>query len=81
MKSLIIPILFLLALSGSAQKKQLLFNGKNLKGWTIFVSDPSVNPEKFFYVNDGVIETPGVPTGYLRTKKEFANYRLHVEWR
>jgi hypothetical protein len=32
-------------------------------------------------VNDGVIETTGVPNGYLRTKKEFANYRLHVEWR
>lgn len=81
MKSLIIPILVLVALSGWAQKKQSLFNGKNLKGWTIFVSDPSVNPEIFFYVNDGVIETPGVPAGYLRTKKEFANYRLHVEWR
>jgi hypothetical protein len=70
-----------LAVAGFAQKKQSLFNGKNLKGWTIYVNDPKVNPEKYFYVKDGIIETVGVPVGYLRTKKEYSNYRLHVEWR
>jgi len=44
------------------------------------VNDPKISPEKFFYVNNGMIETPGVPMGYLRTKKEYANYHLHVEW-
>jgi len=81
MKTLLISVFMFLAVTGSAQKKQSLFNGKDLKGWTIFVGDSSIKPENFFYVKDGVIETVGVPVGYLRTKKEYSNYRLHVEWR
>jgi len=80
MKTIFISMFMLLAIAGFSQKKQPLFNGKNLKGWTIYVGDPKVNPEKFFYVKDGMIETVGVPAGYLRTKKEYSNYRLHVEW-
>ncbi len=81
MKTLILIILVSLALSGFSQKKEQLFNGKNLDGWTIYVSDPKIDPSTFFYAKDGLIETPGVPMGYLRTKKEYENYLLHVEWR
>lgn len=81
MKTILLVLLITFSLSSFSQKKQKLFNGKNLDGWSIFVSDSTINPDKFFYVNDGVIETPGVPTGYLRTKKEYENYILHVEWR
>lgn len=80
MKTALFILLVTFSLSGFSQKKQMLFNGKNLDGWTVYVSDPTIKPASFFYVKDGVIETPGVPTGYLRTKKEFENYRLHVEW-
>lgn len=80
MKTILISIFVFFAFAGFAQKKQSLFNGKNLKGWTIYVEDPAVEPEKFFYVNNGMIETVGVPVGYLRTKKKYSNYRLHVEW-
>jgi len=81
MKTLLLLLLVTLSLSSFSQKKEMLFNGKNLDGWSIYVSDPKIDAASFFYVKDGVIETPGVPTGYLRTKKEFENYRLHVEWR
>jgi hypothetical protein len=81
MKNIFVAVLLLACVAGYAQKKESLFNGKDLKGWTIFVNDPSIVPEKFFYVKDGVIETVGVPMGYLRTQKEYSNYRLHVEWR
>jgi len=81
MKTLLFSVCMFLAITGFAQKKQSLFNGKNLKGWTIFVNDPKIVPDSYFYVKDGAIETIGVPAGYLRTKKEFSNYRLHVEWR
>lgn len=80
MRSILVPLFLFLAIAGFAQKKQPLFNGKNLKGWTIFVNDPSIIPDKFFYVKNGVIETIGVPMGYLRTTKEYSNYHLHVEW-
>jgi hypothetical protein len=79
--SILILFLLMISLSGFSQKKQLLFNGKNLDGWTIFCSDSKISPSTFFYVKDGTIETIGVPGGYLRTKKEYSNYQLHVEWR
>lgn len=81
MKTLFISMCMFLVLAGYAQKKHSLFNGKNLKGWTIYVNDPTVKPEAYFYAKDGLIETPGVPAGYLRTTNEYENYRLHVEWR
>ncbi len=73
-------VLLAIVMSGFSQKKKSLFNGKDLKGWTVFVGDNSIKPADFFYVKDGYIETPGVPNGYLRTKQEFADYELHVEW-
>jgi hypothetical protein len=56
MKRLSFTLLFVcLLLSGFSQKKESLFNGKDLKGWTVFVSDSTINPTNFFYVKDGVI--------------------------
>jgi hypothetical protein len=81
MKTILVTVLLCLSVISFGQKKQALFNGKNLKGWSIYVSDPKISPETFFYVKDGVIETVGVPNGYLRTKKEYSDYKLHVEWR
>lgn len=79
--NLLIAVILMLLVSCSTNKKEYIFNGENLDGWTIFVEDDLLKPEKFFYVNEGMIETVGVPMGYLRTKKEFENYKLHVEWR
>jgi hypothetical protein len=80
MKNIFVALFLLISVAGYAQKKESLFNGKDLKGWTIFVSDSKISPEKFFYVKNGLIETVGVPMGYLRSKKEYSNYHLHVEW-
>jgi len=81
MKTLIISVLTLTLFASCGDKKEYIVNGKNLDGWTIYVEDESVKPEDFFYVNDGMLETVGVPVGYIRTEKEFENYHLHVEWR
>ncbi len=81
MKTILISVLMLLAVTGFAKKKQSLFNGKDLTGWYAYTADQSVDLNKYFYVKDGTIETVGIPAGYLRTKNEFSNYRLHVEWR
>lgn len=62
-------------------KKILLFNGKNLKNWEFYLRDMSVNPSTVFTVKDGVIRISGEPFGYMRTKKTYSNYLLHVEWR
>ncbi len=81
MRTIIIALFVSLVVTSCTPTKESLFNGKNLDGWTITVQDESVTPEDFFYVNDGVIETIGVPMGYLRTVKEYADYTLHLEWR
>ncbi len=65
----------------SSSKREILFNGKNLDGWKIYIANDSISPEEFFYVNEGAIETVGKPMGHLRTIKSYSNYKLHVEWR
>jgi len=53
-----------------------LFNGKNLDGWV----NVNCAPETWT-VRDGMIICTGIPTGVLRTKKQYENYILEVEWR
>ncbi|MEN8227683.1 MAG: DUF1080 domain-containing protein [Bacteroidota bacterium] len=81
MKTTLVSIFMMLSFAGFSQKKQMLFNGENLKGWTIYVEDETIDPDDFYYVKEGVIETIGVPNGYLRTNKKYSNYHLHIEWR
>ncbi len=65
----------------SQEKTIQLFNGKNLKNWTFHLKDASVDPAKTFTVQNGVIHITGSPFGYMRTKKMYSDYKLHVEWR
>jgi len=58
-----------------------LFNEKNFEGWHIHLKDADVDPKEVWRVRDGAIWCKGEPFGYLRTKKEYADFRLVVEWR
>jgi len=53
-----------------------LFNGKNLDGWV----NVNCAPETW-QVKDGIIVCSGIPTGVLRTGKQYENYVLELEWR
>jgi hypothetical protein len=57
-----------------------LFNGKDLSNWTFYLQDPDVDPSTVFTVQDGVIHIRG-DFGYMRTKDEYSDYRLTLEWR
>ena len=81
MRTILISVFVFMIVASCTQKKESLFNGKNLDGWTIFVDESIISPDDFFYVNDGMIECVGVPMGYLRTIKEYSDYHLHIEWR
>jgi hypothetical protein len=61
----------------------LLFNGKDLAGWTVDVPEADQKPdlEPSFIVRDGLLVSLGKPLGHLVTEKEFSNYRLVVEYR
>jgi hypothetical protein len=53
-----------------------LFNGRNFDGWV----NVNCAPETWT-VRDGMIVCTGVPTGVLRTEKQYENYVLELEWR
>ena len=65
----------------SPGKKVELFNGKDFAGWERFVPEASVDVDQVWQVRDGVLYCAGQPNGYIRTKDEYGNYHLHVEWR
>ena len=77
----VIMLLSLAVNSCCKNQKEDLFNGKDLSNWTIFLKNPDANPDSVFSVADGIINVAGQPFGYLRTKKEYKNYKLHVEYR
>lgn len=81
MKTLTLLGLILVLSACSTDKKVQLFNGENLDNWDIFVSTEDAQPDALFYVEDGMINTPGVPHGYIRTKETYSNFKLHVEWK
>jgi len=63
------------------KEKIVLFNGKDLIGWKLFVPDPNHDVTKTWSVVDSMIRCEGKPNGYMRTEKIYADYLLHVEWR
>lgn len=62
-------------------KGENLIRGKSLKNWVFYLRDNSVDPAKVFTLNNGVVHVTGTPFGYMRTKKSYSDYKLHVEYR
>ncbi len=61
--------------------KVVLFDG-TLNNWVFVLQDSTVAPESVFTViDDTIINVKGDPFGYMRTKEDYANYKLHVEYR
>jgi len=58
-----------------------LFNGKDLKGWKIYLTDQKADPAKTVVVKDGEIQVSGEPFGYLYTEKSYKNYVIRYSWR
>jgi len=53
-----------------------LFNGHDLSGWSNVNCAPNT-----FTVQDGMIISTGVPTGVMRTDRQYENFELELEWR
>ena len=58
-----------------------LFNGRDLEGWHIYLKDADADPKNVWKVQDGTIWCTGNPTGFLRTKEEYSDFKLILEWR
>ncbi|MCS6949124.1 MAG: DUF1080 domain-containing protein [bacterium] len=68
---------------GKLGKEIVLFNGKDLCGWTYFLADPNVKMEDVWRIDGdkGVLICKGRPAGYIRTVADYTNYILRLEWR
>jgi len=58
-----------------------LFNGRDLEGWHIYCQDSSANAKSVWKVRNGEILCSGKPTGFLRTKEQYGDYKLTLEWK
>ncbi|TFV96283.1 DUF1080 domain-containing protein [Algoriphagus kandeliae] len=79
MKKILITALLLAAVQvvSFAQKKQKLFNGKDLEGWVIYGTEK-------WYVEDGLLVSESGPDkgyGYLGTEKNFDDFELTLEFK
>jgi hypothetical protein len=58
-----------------------LFNGKDLDSWTFVLKDKTVDPASVFTVKHAAIHITGEPFGYMRTREQYSDYKLHLEWK
>jgi len=58
-----------------------LSNGKDFEGWHMYLKDADAKPKDVWKVRDGAIWCTGKPTGFIRTKKEYSDFKLVLEWR
>lgn len=49
--------------------------------WTAFHEEPDAKREDVWLIREGVVLCKGSPRGYLRTKQDFTNFVLELEWR
>ena len=66
------------------QKEILLFNGKDLNGWTYYLKDsPDLKMSDVWTVDaeNGILICKGEPFGYIRTQGQYTSYNLKLEWR
>jgi hypothetical protein len=87
MKSAIILFCLLFAVSKVAAQDSIrptdhieLFNGTNFSGFT-FCMKNSADPLQTWNVTNGLIHCTGTPVGYIRTKQNYRDYILTVQWR
>jgi hypothetical protein len=60
----------------AAEKWTPMFNGRDLTGWTNVNCAPST-----WTVKDDLIISTGVPTGVLRTLRQYENFIAELEWK
>lgn len=77
-KRTILPIALLLCFQGILlAQSESIFNGKDLKGWTIYGTEK-------WYVEDGLLVCESGPDkeyGYLGTEKQYKDFELIVEFK
>ncbi len=74
-------LLFFLAISCSKPQTIRLWNGNDFSGWEFFVPSDTVELTDVWSIKEGVIHCKGIPSGYMRTEADYANFILTLDWR
>jgi hypothetical protein len=90
----VLAVLAVLVFGGAATAAEegevILFNGRDLQGWTPVLAEPrgknqeKAKPEDVWSVKDGIliVKGKGKPSGYIRSQRDdFENYTLTLQWR
>jgi hypothetical protein len=64
-------------------KEVRLFNGRDMAGWTHYLTDPALTMSDVWTVDpkERMIVCKGSPAGYIRTVKDYSDFILKLEWR
>jgi hypothetical protein len=74
--ALVFGILTLSDISFAAEKWTPMFNGRDFSGWTNVNCAPST-----WTVREDLIVSTGIPTGVLRTMRQYENFIIELEWK
>lgn len=77
-KHLVVATAMILSVAAFAQKEEVLFNGKDLKGWTIY------GTEKWYVDTNGELVCESGPDkqyGYFATDKTFKDFELTLDFK
>lgn len=78
MRKLVVAVAMALSVAAYGQKEKAIFNGKDLKGWTVY------GTEKWYVDTNGdlVCESgPDKAYGYFATEKEYKDFELTLEFK
>ncbi len=83
---LLLVLLFVAPAFANAGEPIDLLSGRNadgeLAGWTSFSEKADAKTSDVWRLgDDGVLVCQGTPLGYIRTEKDFTNFKLTLQWR
>jgi len=75
-RRLFLSLILITPLAAQEEGFTPLFNGRDLTGWV----NVNCAPETWT-VKDTLLHCDGIPTGALRTERQYENFILDLEWR
>jgi hypothetical protein len=88
-KFVFLSLIIIISASCNAQRKIIVrtdghrsyFYANDEKNWVFVLKDKKVDVSKVFKMGNGTLSISGESSGYLRTKGEYSNYELVLEYR
>ena len=78
---LLIGFIVIFSTTTFSKGKNLYFTSRDVSNWDYIIHDKNLSAFSLFAMDNGILKISDASTGYLRTKKEYKNFILSVEWR